>query len=186
MSEKRPGIDIVLKRISEIDKPVVVDIGAYIGKIGRLCREVNPNTIVHAIEPEPENYKLIKGSYVYNYAIGYPERMVSFYVINRKEQKGSSQSNSLYPIKNSKKIKVKCITLSRFLKENNIKHIDLLKINCEGGEYEIFGSNVSFLSIIDMIFMSLHIPKKNKKIFDILKFYGFKLISDRKWQIWVK
>ena len=54
-------------------------------------------------------------------------------------------------------IVVPSLTLNDFCKEKEIIQIDLLKINCEGGEYEIFTPGAKeFLERVNVIDLVLH------------------------------
>ena len=53
---------------------------------------------------------------------------------------------------------VPTFTFKEFLEENNIKHIDFLKCDCEGGEYDVFQqSNIEFLKTIPKIVTEFHL-----------------------------
>jgi FkbM family methyltransferase len=59
---------------------------------------------------------------------------------------------SLYPGRGARAIKAKSITLDDVFKENNLHQIDLLKIDCQGAEYEIlYSTNAKTLSKIQVI-----------------------------------
>jgi autotransporter strand-loop-strand O-heptosyltransferase len=52
---------------------------------------------------------------------------------------------------------VPTFTFKEFLDENNITHIDFLKCDCEGGEYDVFQqSNIEFLKTIPKIVTEFH------------------------------
>jgi hypothetical protein len=52
---------------------------------------------------------------------------------------------------------VPTFSFKEFLDENNIKHIDFLKCDCEGGEYDVFQqSNIKFLKTIPKIVTEFH------------------------------
>jgi hypothetical protein len=52
---------------------------------------------------------------------------------------------------------VPCITLSDFFQEYGITRCDVLKMNCEGAEYEILGSlSDSEFAMIDSILLQWH------------------------------
>lgn len=55
-------------------------------------------------------------------------------------------------------IGIKVIKLSEYINENNIKHIDLIKINVEGAEYDIINdlSNAGLLNRFDFIQVQFH------------------------------
>ena len=42
---KRPGFDIALSMLAKIKNPIVIDVGACVGKVIRLCKEVNYKTM---------------------------------------------------------------------------------------------------------------------------------------------
>ena len=60
-------------------------------------------------------------------------------------------------IKSDKFIEISTITLKNIFEENNLKKCSLLKIDCEGAEYEIFESATSdLLKKIKIICMEYH------------------------------
>lgn len=212
MSEKRPGIEIALEQLRNWSFPVVVDIGAYIGKIGRLCLEANPDCQIHAVEPCPRNFAILKKEWgdtfatIDNVAIGGEEKMVEFYITNKPKQSGSSQSNTFYyktlkskkkqkKIDNIKKRMVKCLSFDEYVKP--LAGIDLLKINIEGAEYEIFEkTDWKFLEKTNMMFISFHMFKPFNKanlrpITERFVEAGFEcknvaVKNEEQWHLWLK
>ena len=93
---------------------------------------------------------------------------------------------------------VPTFTFKEFLDENNIKHIDFLKCDCEGGEYDVFQqSNIEFLKTIPKIVTEFHMRDDdsfNKSKFrwfrdNILpQFNNIQVFSvdgvDIKWDLW--
>ena len=68
---------------------------------------------------------------------------------------------------------VPTFTFKEFLDENNIKHIDFLKCDCEGGEYDVFQqSNIEFLKTIPKIVTEFHM--RNDGNFHKCKFRWFR------------
>jgi autotransporter strand-loop-strand O-heptosyltransferase len=68
---------------------------------------------------------------------------------------------------------VPTFTFKEFLDENNITHIDFLKCDCEGGEYDVFQqSNIEFLKTIPKIVTEFHM--KNDESFNKCKFRWFR------------
>jgi hypothetical protein len=64
-------------------------------------------------------------------------------------------------------------TFKEFLDENNIKHIDFLKCDCEGGEYDVFQpSNIEFLKTIPKIVTEFHL--RDDENFHKCKFKWFR------------
>ena len=124
---------------------VVLDIGGYIGDLSFYCASLFGSKI-HCYEPTPQNYEMIKLNLQLN-----PELQKHITVFN----KGISNSNE--PIKlnvqditgevhasSHKKYKsdvitidIPCISLEDAIEELNEIKIDLLKIDCEGQEFNI-------------------------------------------------
>ena len=68
---------------------------------------------------------------------------------------------------------VPTFTFKEFLEENNIKHIDFLKCDCEGGEYDVFQqSNIEFLKTIPKIVTEFHM--RDDENFHKCKFKWFR------------
>jgi len=73
------------------------------------------------------------------------------------------------------------LTLEQLFAEMNLEHCDLLKIDCEGGEYEILLSTESrVLERVSTIVCEYHPVKDHdpKQIIDRLSACGFKVESD--------
>jgi hypothetical protein len=65
------------------------------------------------------------------------------------------------------------ISFNQFLEENEIDKIDFLKVDCEGGEYNVFSqSNIPFLLTVPKIVTECHLWQ------DSLENYKFRLFRD--------
>ncbi len=73
-------------------------------------------------------------------------------------------------------------TLESMLEENHLPHVDLLKMDIEGSEYEVFLSTPQkVLWQIDRIALEYHgdcAPHSKQQLFDHLRQAGFKITSD--------
>ena len=119
----------------------VVDIGAYQGEFGFYCLPFASK--IYAIEPDPLPYtKLVETIIQFELE----DKMFPFPIAISGENKerdfyasgfgGSSLINIADNPQNI--IKVRTLSLNSFLEENNIDHVDILKIDCESSESEIF------------------------------------------------
>ena len=194
-------IEKTIKRMSK--GPLnIVDVGAYIGQVA--CQFLNefPEAITYCVEPCPKNYTMLLStlksfgdrSKAFQLAISDKTGKQNFYVANKPGRLGSSQSNSLFEeaikrkewAKDYKTIGVDTCSMDDFVKRSGLDHIDLIKFNCEGGEYKIFQSQTcDWLAITDRVFIELHVKsdewksdifkKKRAAIYKTLENAGFKI-----------
>jgi len=143
-------------------------------------------------EPQIQIFKKIKIKYknrrnikIYNCAISDKNNFKNFY-INQHDLTSSLstinlKNNTYYKLKSKlfgttssgmivKKLKVKTQTLSKILTLNNIKKIDLAKIDTEGHEYEVLKGLQSSIKNINYILIEF----RNDKIY---KSYNAKKIN---------
>ena len=139
--EREPEL---LNTIKDEVKPgfSAIDLGANIGYITLLLSDlVGKKGKVLAIEPEPENFEIlkynlelnkIKNVEPINLAISESDGSICFHIGK------SSNLSSILPSKNStsKKVDVKCSTLTSLLK--NRSYPNIIKMDVEGAEVEIF------------------------------------------------
>ncbi len=131
-----------------------------------------------------ENIKLnnlTKNIHPFNLGISSKEEKKSLYLSD------SSVFHSIYSKnKNMKSIEIECISLENVFEENKIKICDVLKMDCEGAEFEIiYNIADSYLKKIGKITLEFHNQPDNKKhnIQYLLKFLerkGFTLRRIRK------
>jgi FkbM family methyltransferase len=145
----------------------VVDIGAQAGIFTVWAARKAPQGKVFSIEPHPKNYKYLlanktlnKLSHVktYGLALGKQNGNITLYT-----SPANTGGHSIYNLENGRPITVPTFTFESFLKQANIKHIDYLKIDTEGAEYDILlNTPKNILKNIDKIFLEYHdnIPEK--------------------------
>jgi len=130
-----------LKDIQFEDGDVVIDIGAHVGIVTAFLAKNNPGITVYAIEPQKENYeRLVKtiqannltNVTALNLAITEDGRRVCMSPLGGNTggcdmfHKGEPNTDS--------------ITLDRLISRHQIEKVKLLKMDCEGAEYEIIHS----------------------------------------------
>ncbi len=142
---------------------VVVDIGANIG-IFSLLASLSGAKRVYAFEPSQEAFQILCENIrlnrltdtiiPINRAVGANDNVAVKFPIasspyNRIKSSDDSNRDDYYEIQT--------VSLSSFIVNNNINHIDLLKLDCEGAEFEILPSiNQSALTGISKIRMECH------------------------------
>jgi FkbM family methyltransferase len=147
-----------------------INIGAYTGKVARnLCNNIKgkPHNF-YLIEACPTNFKVLQKNCpnynLYNLVISDINGVVPFYIRNHPNLEGSSQSNSLFKEfintkewgDKTKTIHIQSMTLDSFVEMIQIHKIDLLQLNCEGGEYKIFSTMPNCLDSIRFLYIQLH------------------------------
>tara|TARA_B110000003_G_C16500953_1_gene477379 strand:- start:40 stop:687 length:648 start_codon:yes stop_codon:yes gene_type:complete len=152
-------------------KSLVLDFGGYKGQwASDIYSKYNCKIII--FEPVQEFYlkiqqrfKLNKNISVNCFALGKNNRDEKIYL--------NADGSSLYVASENYEL-IKYIDLSTFFNENKICQVDLIKINIEGGEYELLNTliNTSLISKIKHIQVQFHNINENSN-------YEMNLISDK-------
>jgi FkbM family methyltransferase len=139
----------------------IVDIGANIG-VFSLFAATEPDTRVFAYEPVGSTYDQLRENVALN---GLEGRVKTFNlgVTGTSEQREihvsahGSPFSSLYGADGDQTEQISCVGLDRVLADNGIERCDLLKLDCEGAEFEIlFGAADDVLARIDRICVEYH------------------------------
>ena len=166
----------------DLKNKIVIDIGANLGIVSIVLAKKNPGIKIYAFEPLRENYEnLLKNIElngidkniitVENKAVTKDGRNINM-SININNRGGSSISDVISV--NSSMSKENCgiesITLEDIIKKYKIDKIDLLKIDCEGSEYEIlYNTKEDILKNIDYLVGEFHENKDLTDEYDIDK-----------------
>jgi FkbM family methyltransferase len=147
------------------ENDVVVDIGASCGTFAHYCLTRKAKKVV-CVEPSPSFYILNKtfDSRVerYNCALGTSDGYKQFYFTENTtlnsfkidDQKKYDTDNLIGAVRT---VTVECMTLNSVIKRSNLNKIDLLKLDIEGFEYDIFKSlSVDVLANIDQVLIEFH------------------------------
>lgn len=146
---------------------IIVDIGANIGAFSIYATFMSKNSVVYSYEPMVENYEL----FVKNIKMNNLEKVIHPYnlgIFSKKERKklflNDTLSHSMVAnVCNKKYVEVDCIALKDIFESNSIKYIDLLKIDCEGAEFEIlYNTPDEYFSKIREIRMEYHNQNNGK------------------------
>lgn len=155
----------------------LIDIGSYIGDSVVYASQYQEITEILAIEPHPENVKLIKIALTRNNikkvtilpkAVASQSGEMVMYIPRNK----SKTSFIKYP-DTSREIQVETITLEQVLRSVGKSNV-IVKCDCEGEEYEIFMDvSVKCLSKCQRYMIEYHDHTKVQKIIAKLQKSGF-------------
>jgi len=160
---------------------VAMDIGANCGMFTiPLARKLGNNGRVISIEAERKNVELLKRNVKLN-------KLENVHIIDKGcySKKGEmtfyldrfgTGGHSLLEIKNAKKETIKIDTIDNILRDLKIKHVDLIKVDVEGVEIEVFkgAKNTLKRSHPKMVFEAMT-PKKIEEIKKFLSKYKYKI-----------
>ena len=157
------------------ENDTVIDIGAHIGYFTIYAAKKAKKGKVISFEPSKESFKVLKNNLKINNIqnvnienIGVRnESGNSILYVDRDNEIGNSMfSND----KNLIKENVQVTSITEIIKKYNVKSIDLLKLDCEGAEYEIILKlPINILNKIKRISIEVH-KIDNFDIKDIEKF----------------
>lgn len=129
-----------LEEAKKVAEPTIIDCGAHIGFATLYFNQI-PNVRIYSIEANPNNFEALKENTkkkenikIFNYALGA--------YIGKRTLSGRIKefpSESLYQ-QGESKIEVEGTTLRQIIIDNKIENVDVMKIDVEGAEYEIFPS----------------------------------------------
>ena len=138
----------------------VVDIGGHIGSFA-LHAEAQ-GALVVSCEPSPENFRMLCENTTRNNARAVTALPVCVAGKNGARalflDKSNAARNGLYG-RGAERVSVEAVTLDELFVRQQITHCDLLKVDCEGAEYEIIETAaLDTLARIEKIAMEYHLP----------------------------
>lgn len=156
----------------------IIDIGANAGYFTLFIASLRPRAKLFSFEPVPVNYAQLKRHRDLN-----STRKIKCFplavaghagVINLTFDPRDSFTTSATIFTSEKEagesLAVPCVTLQELMDENGIGKCDLLKMDCEGAEYDIlYNCPPNYLQRIDQIDMEVHRGQKENQNIDALE-----------------
>jgi FkbM family methyltransferase len=141
-----------------------------------------------AFDPTPKSIDWIKKQnlppnfYFYEYGIGTKTESIDFYLpIDPDHVSGSATIQSNISVENG--IKVQMNSFSDIVKKLEHNHIDVLKMDIEGSEYDVLEDLIKSEVVIDQILVEFHDRffkqgvEKSKKTVNILRKSGYEIFA---------
>jgi FkbM family methyltransferase len=161
----------------------IVDIGAGLGDFTVSAARNHPHRRIAAFEPFDESFRLLQENLRLN-GIGnvqpFPCAVGSVagpMLLQTATGVAVQHSTATSDRKGPSALTVEGITLSDALSKSGFERCDLLKVDCEGGEYDIFfGASADALQRIDRIVMEYHdgcTPHSHGELAARLQAHGF-------------
>lgn len=135
--------DYGLRRLATDRPMVVVDVGANVGMVSLALSRLLPHARIYALEPHPVTYRYL----VHNLRRNRAANVMAFNVGLSRDGRNLSLSydatnsggTSAFVVPTSNTTSARTATLAGFLDALCIDTVDLLKLDCEGCEYEVLG-----------------------------------------------
>jgi FkbM family methyltransferase len=171
--------------------PVVVDVGGYIGDFALYAVKYLGAEHVVAYEPTYENFAMLEHNIARN---GYGDRITAVneavgdsdeIVLNVEKLDGDEVHVSPYWYPEAEQRTLPSVTLEELFDTHGLDSVDLLKVDCEGGEYDIFPSTPdAVLDRVENIAFEYHeidgYEPKLDRVLNRLSSAGFRLREEGK------
>ncbi|HAU39909.1 MAG: FkbM family methyltransferase [Candidatus Peregrinibacteria bacterium GW2011_GWF2_43_17] len=149
-------------------KNSIIDIGAHKGFFVLYARSLNPTVPIYTFEPEEKNFQELKANlmrngiqnvFSKNSAVSVKEGSVDLYI-------SSDSHNHSLVMAGANKKKVNATTLEKIL--NKIGQCDVVKMDCEGSEFDIFANLPdTVFAKIPVFFIEYHEYTENMRSSDL-------------------
>ncbi len=137
-----------------IDPKTIIDAGANIGISSLYFSLIYPQAMIIAIEPESSNFAMLKDNtasqrriHLVRAAIWNENKMLNLYgETNSDFQVGDGYEGD----------DIDGVTLDELMRRLSIDYIDVLKVDIEGAEKEVFDSSEKWIEKVGMLVIELH------------------------------
>ena len=166
------------------ENDTIIDIGSHIGTFSLLTSQFCNKGKIFSYEPMPDNFACLQSNlelnkidniFSFNLAVSSDSSQLDMFF--NDDQSGHSAFS-----KNNKKITIESISLKQIFDDNNIESCKLLKLDCEGSEYQIIDAlPLNYFNRIENLVMEYHFadskPELVQKLITKIKNAGFKITT---------
>lgn len=162
------------------ENAIVLDIGAHIGAFAASAARAARGVTVFAFEPAPENFALLSSNVARNGLSNvrlFPCAVSGVAGPRQLHLSDSPAGHSLHFVgPRGEQLSVPSVTLADILDRHALEAVDLLKMDCEGAEYEIVEAAPEALRRVRKIAMEAHVLDRSRtpeRIATLLEAQGF-------------
>lgn len=180
-----------LLRLSHLIHPsseLIFDVGANCGLFSAFAASRLPNATIHAFEPSPSLTPIAalncgnRRIHFHQVGIGETEGQLTLFVNPHSEQTNSFNRNAVEPFAQNgvlSEVSVNCTTLDDFASKNELRKIDVLKIDVQGGEGAVFRGAKQIMQSVQQIFVESTWldPDSIAQLIPLGIHYGFKHLA---------
>jgi len=144
---------------------VIVDTGANIGLTSIYFANKYPDAQIIAIEPENGNYEALKKNVspytnirTINAALWNKNEEINLIDPGRHGNCGFRTDSKESPVDNNYPVcqQIQAITIDKIMEEYQLVSIDILKLDIEGAEIEVFSTSDSWIGKVNALIIELH------------------------------
>lgn len=189
------------KIIGDTKRPITIfDVGAHVGNISLKYNKLFPNSRIYSFEPFPESFKSLKESTSehtnikpFNKGLGKHVGTSKFHSnvheqtnsILATHEKGNRNWGSENMLQTKEVLNIELTTIDYVVEEEDIKKIDILKMDVQGAEYQVMAGAKKTIEkgMIGLIYTEIiTIPtyENQQELDEALKMfreYGFELFN---------
>jgi FkbM family methyltransferase len=154
------------------DPTLIIDLGANVGYSSAYFLSRYENCIVLAVEPDPDNFALLKRNVApygnrcrpFQAAVWWRNEALQF---KSSVQRGDEWAHSVEPGASAVE-SVRSITIPELLQTVPGSRISILKIDIEGSELELFSHNIGWIEFVDNMVIELHGEACQEKVMQVV------------------
>jgi len=167
-----------LDRLHGFEAKHIIDAGANIGLASIYFSHLFPGAEIVALEPQADNFKLLKEN-VKSYTNVSCLLAGLWYKEERIDIQNPDSLAASFMVEANPDSSIRGLTIDTILADKKWKVIDILKMDIEGAEKEIFSHNADWLKQVRLLIIELHDNYKEnctKTFFKALENYQYEAI----------
>lgn len=177
---------------SDFNPSVIIDAGANVGYSAVWFASKFPDSKIYAIEPEASNFEILQENVKRRSNI-FPIKAGLWYentFLKIHDSKAGSWAFETKVPQDGEKSDIATITIPQLIRENDLVQIDLLKIDIEGSEFELFKNQAEeWLPFVKLIMIETHDrikPGCSELIDQVVNPFGFLKITTKELSIYYR